>query len=96
VDSGYIAPITNTLTGIGNISGDTVILRINGTQAASSAADQGTGNYGNYPLYIGRRGGTTNPFNGRLYGLIVRGAQSTTEQIVETEKWLAQKTGISI
>lgn len=90
----YAAPITNVLTGSADISADIARLRVNGVQAASSTADQGTGNYGNHVMYIGRRGGTTLPFNGRLYGLIVRGAESTAEQIAEGEKWLAQKTGV--
>lgn len=90
--SPFAAPITNVLTGIGDISGDSAILRVNGTQAAISTADQGTGNYGNYPLYIGRRGGTTLPFNGRLYGLIVRGAASTAQQITQAESWMNSKT----
>ena len=87
----YAAPITSVLTGIGDISGDSVILRINGSQVAASALDQGTGNYGNYPLYIGARGGTSLFFNGRLYSLIVRGAQSSLSQIEATEN-LIRKT----
>lgn len=93
VASPFAAPITNVLTGVGNISGDSAILRVNGAQAAQSTADQGTGNYGNYPLYIGRRGGTTLPFNGHLYSLIVRGAQSNAGQIGNTEQWVNGKTG---
>ena len=92
IASGYVVPITNTLTGIGDISGDSAILRINGTQVASSTSDQGTGNYGNYPLYIGRRGGSSLPFNGRLHSLIVRGAQSSTAQIEATETYVNGKT----
>ena len=38
--------------------------RANGTQVAETLTDQGTGNYLAYPLYIGRRGGATIPFNG--------------------------------
>jgi hypothetical protein len=91
--TGYAAPLTSILAGIGDISGDRATLRINGTQAASSTADQGTGNYGNYPLYIGRRGGTTLPFNGHLYSLIVRGAQTTDTRIAQTERWVNKKTG---
>ena len=91
--SGFAAPITNVVTGISDISGDTATLRINGVQSAASAADQGTGNYGAYPLYIGSRGGTSLPFNGQIYSLIVRGAQSTTAQIVSAETWVNTRTG---
>ncbi len=82
-------PITSVIAGLGSISGAQSILRVNGTQADQSTADQGTGNYGNYPLYIGRRGGTTNPFNGNLYGLIVRGAQTDDLHLTNAEKYLA-------
>ncbi|MCJ7824969.1 MAG: LamG domain-containing protein, partial [Anaerolineales bacterium] len=89
-----LLPSTNVLTGLGDISGDLATLRINGTQAAQSTADQGTGNFLAYPLYIGRRGGTTLPFNGRLYPMIVRfGPTLTTEQIEQTETYVNSKTG---
>ena len=90
------APNTSVLTGIGSISGDSAILRLNGSQVASSSADQGTGEYGNYPLYIGRRSGTLLPFNGYEFGIIVRGAQTSDTDIAATERWLAQKTGVTL
>jgi len=94
VASGYAAPITNVLTGIGDIAADTAILRVNAAQAGSYAADQGTGDYGNYPVYIGRRGGTSLPFNGRIYSLICRfGPNLTADQIAQTEAWVNSKTG---
>lgn len=90
----FPAPITKVLTGIGDIAADTAILRVNGAQAASSTGDQGTGNYLAYPAYIGRRGGTANPFNGHIYSLICRfGPNLTAEQIAQTEAWVNSKTG---
>ena len=89
----YPIAITKIVTGIGDISGDSAILRVDGTQAASSTADQGTGNYGNYPLYIGRRGGTMLPFNGQLYGLVIRGALSSTGEIQGSESYMNLHTG---
>jgi hypothetical protein len=86
--TGLTAPITNVLTGLGDISGDTVAIRVNGVLAATNVADQGTSNYGNYPLYIGRRGGTSLPYSGRLYSLIIRGAATTADQIARTEAWV--------
>ena len=93
VTTGYAAPITNVLTGLGNISGDSNILRVNGTQVAQSTGDQGTGNYNDFPIYIGSRGGTTLPLNGRIYSLIVRGATTTSPQLEQTEAWVNSKTG---
>ena len=90
--TGFASPITNVLSGIGNISGDQSILRVNGTQAASSTTDQGTGKYGNYAMFIGARAGASLWFNGRIYSLVVRGAQSTEQQIIDAEKYVNDKT----
>jgi len=92
IDVSAAAPVSKVLCLQGDISGDIARLRANGTVAQTSTADQGTGNYGNYPLYIGRRGGTTLPFNGRIYQLIVRGAESNAGQIAAGEAWCNSKT----
>jgi hypothetical protein len=89
-----LAPTTRLITGISDISADSMALRINGSQVATASGDQGTGNYLAYPLYIGRRGGSSFPFNGRIYSLIVRfGPNLTTGQITATESWVNSKTG---
>lgn len=88
------APDTAVITALHDISGDSSIIRRNGVAYAAGVADKGTGNFLAYPLYIGRRGGTTLPFNGRIYGLIVRfGANLTADQITQTETWINSKTG---
>ncbi|MDO8983007.1 hypothetical protein [Cypionkella sp.] len=93
--AGFAAPSTVVLTGLGDIAADNQILRLNGAQIASAVADQGTGNYLAYPIYIGRRGGTSLPFNGNLYGLTFRfGANLTAAQIASTETYMAGKTGV--
>ena len=88
--SGLIAtaPITNTLTGLGNISGDLATLRLNGAQVAQNTGDQGTGNYGNYPLYI-----ASLPFNGQLYSMVIVGKAVTAGELTSTEAYVNQKTG---
>jgi len=87
---GNAAPISRVITGIGDIGGDVVTIRAGGT-STTGALDQGTGNYGNYPLYIGARAGNALFFNGRLYSLIVRGAQSSLSQIEAAERYIKQK-----
>jgi hypothetical protein len=87
------APITFVYSGLGDISGDSSILRSNGLQIASSAADQGTGNYGNYPVYVGMRGGATFPFSGRIYSVIIRAAATSGVDLTNTETWVNSKTG---
>ena len=91
--SGYLAPSTVVLSALHDIPGDLSVMRANGIAGTSAPGDKGTGNYGNYPLYIGSRGGTTLPFNGHLYSLIVRfGANLPTQAITDTETWLNGKT----
>lgn len=92
----YNAPVTVALSGSGDISGDMTTLRLNGQAVAATATDQGAGNYGTYPLYIGRRGGTTLPFNGQLHGLVIRGASTVSANISSMEAYMANKTGITL
>jgi hypothetical protein len=90
-------PTTNVVTGFNDIAAPNNTLRVDGAQAASIAVTQGTGNFLTYPLFIGRRGGTTFPFNGRIYGLLVRfGANLSAAQINQTEAFMAAKTGVTI
>jgi hypothetical protein len=97
VASGYPAPITNVISEYFDISGDNITVRVNGIQAAISTADQGTGNYGNYPLYIGARFGTTTRslfLNGRLYfPLVVLGRTATATEITNMESYLSASMG---
>jgi len=89
----YLGIRTDVLSGISDISTPVVTLRVNGTQAATSSNTQGTGNYGNYPLYIGRRGGSTLPFNGRIYQMVVVGKTLSASELASTEAFVNQKTG---
>lgn len=87
------SPATMALTGLANMGGNSATMRKNGAVVSFSGADQGTGNYLAYPLYIGRRGSATLPFNGHLYSLIVRfGNNLPIETIEKTEKYINQKT----
>ena len=85
------APGSFVLSSASDIAGDLVTLRVNSIAAPKAVGDQGAGNYGNYPLYIGARAGTSLYFNGRLYSLIVRGAQSSLSQIEAAEVYMKQK-----
>lgn len=91
--SGAAAPVTKVITGIASISTDVLILRSNGAQANTSAADQGTGNFGNYPLFVGARDQTSLHFTGNIYSMIIRGAQSSEAQIASTENYINSRTG---
>jgi hypothetical protein len=88
----YQSPITNVVTGIGDISGDIAIVRVNGTQQSIATGDQGLGNYGNYPLYLFRRGGTTLSFNGRMYGLVIINKLLTASDLTKLETFINNET----
>lgn len=90
----FAAPVSNVVSGLADIAADGNTLRVNGTVAGTVATDQGTGNFANLPIYIGRRGGTTFPFSGSIYSMIIRfGANLDTAAIQSTEAWVASKSG---
>jgi len=86
------APDTAVLSTTHDIAGDLSTLRRNGVAGGNGDGNKGLGNFGNYPLYIGMRGGTALPFSGRLYGLIVRGAMTDATTIGQAETWMNSKT----
>lgn len=89
----FAAPHTAVISVVSNIAAPSLTMRVNKIASATSSSTQGTGNYGNHPIYIGRRGGSSLPFNGRIFGLIIRGADSTAQQISDTESYMNSKTG---
>lgn len=89
VASTFTAPITNVVTGIGNISGDSAIIRVNGVVADTETGDQGTGNYGNYPVYFFHRNSPAGTrFNGYEYGNIAVGKLLTADQLTALETYM--------
>lgn len=90
---GLTAPVSCVASAKMNISAALLNVRVNGVQSATSAATQGTGNYGNYPLFIGSRNNSIYFFNGNIYSLIIRGALSTDAQIINAETYVNSKTG---
>jgi hypothetical protein len=94
ISAAFASPVTFVSTATGNIAGDLSALRINGAASGTNGTgDQGSGNYGNYPLFIGARNNASLFFQGWLTSLIVRSAQSTQSQIEATEAWVNGKTG---
>jgi hypothetical protein len=79
-----------------NISGDLTAIRKNGVAGSDATADKGAGNFRNDVLYIGRRAGTSLPFNGLLYQMVVRGALTSGGTLSNAERYFAQKSGVSI
>lgn len=90
------APISTVISVSSDITANTLIIRANGTQRMKNTISQGAGKYANYPLYIGRRGGTSTPFNGHLYSLIGIGRLTTDSETIALEKSIAKNTGVTL
>lgn len=86
------APDTAVLTGLADISDDVATLRRNGNLVETDTTDQGTGNYGNYPLYLFARNTSSLFYTGRLYSLIVRNALPTADELSGAETYVNSKT----
>jgi hypothetical protein len=86
VSSLFAAPTTNVVTGVGDIAGDETRLRVDGVSRSLTTSNLGSGNFGNHVIYLLRRAGTSNPFSGILYTLIIRGAVTPTATIENFEK----------
>ena len=91
--TGFAAPSTTVVTSLGKISTDTNIIRVNGIQRASASTDLGAGNMGNYQWFFGMRDGTSLPFAGSIYGLIVINRLLSATEIAQAEAWMNGKTG---
>lgn len=91
--AGFNPPISLIITGLGDISGDSAILRIDGVEEATDLTDQGTGNFLAYPIYFGARAGTSFFYNGYEDTSIVRfGPNLDDTTISKVESYVASKT----
>lgn len=86
------APVTAVVGARSKISTDYAEARVNGVGSVA-VTDQGTGNYGNYAVYIGRRGGASLPFSGRMYPLVLRGKATDDATMALLETYINSKTG---
>ncbi len=86
------APDTSVLSATHDISNDLSTIRRNTISGTNGSFDKGTGNFGNYPLYIGNRSNNSIRLNGRLYQLIIRGTQTSQSLIDAIETWTNLKT----
>lgn len=89
------APHSSVVSAKSDISSNISYIKANG-RAVTNSIDQGGGTYGNLPLFIGRRGGTSLPFNGHLYSLIGIGKLTSDKETVAIEKELAKRVGVTL
>ena len=97
----FVPPLSNVLTSQIDFAQSGIAaenkFRANGSvPTLTYGGDSGTGNFSNYQLtlfYL--QGAIPYNFNGQFYGAIIRGAQSDTASVTQTENYMAQKTGIT-
>ncbi len=65
-DASVAAPNLACLRHVSSIPGKSLTLYRNGVSIVTNTGDQGAGKYGNHPLYIGARAGTSLYFNGYM------------------------------
>lgn len=92
----YLAPDTAVLSVKHDISNDLSSMRRNGVIGVEGVGDKGAGNFGNYPLFIGRRGGVSIPFSGHFYSLISIARLTTDSETIALEKAIAKNTGVTL
>lgn len=88
--SAVVVAESNLATGYLKLSGDSAGY----SQSIDTITDVGGGTYANAALFIGRRAGSSQPFSGRLYGLIIRGGVSSPAQVAAVRKHLNIKARI--
>lgn len=91
-------PIKLTFAGIIDYSeaaGSEIQFRINRVSTAQNGGvtQENTGTFGNSTLRVGGRTASTVHFNGNLYGLILRGATSSTNEVLKAETYINKKKG---
>lgn len=84
------------ITAKSDIPNDLNTVSIDGVLGTPSVPDLGVGKLGNYPLFIGRRGGTTLSFNGHIYSLIGVGKLVSDGETITIEKELAKRVGVTL
>ena len=97
-----VSPNMLVYSGFIDLSKTTAIKQINfkvngvlvNTTRSSSLA--GNGNLANVPVYIGRRAGVSRPFKGHIYGLIGVGKLTSDDEVINIEKELAKRIGVTL
>jgi len=71
-------------------------MKVDGITATDGTGNKGTGNFGNYPLFIAARNQSSLFFNGRIHQFIVRGVLSAADEIANTGAYIAEKSGVTL
>jgi hypothetical protein len=95
--SAYVAPHSAVISGVLDMSvaASTITPLVNGlAPTETKALTAGVQSFANATFFVGRRGGTSLPFNGRLYQLIVVGRALTASEIAAASRYVASKAGV--
>jgi hypothetical protein len=94
----YTAPVTSVLATLYDIgqsttAGETAI-QVNGTTPTVTdiAGPAGTGNFGNYPLYLFARNNSLLYFNGYFYGAVVVQKYLSAGELASLTNWMEVRT----
>lgn len=90
----FTASETVLLTARADLTTDIRDIRRNGVAVGGGSSDCGTGNFGNYQMFLMARSGGTVAFNGRIYQKVCRfGAPLDTTSLTELEAFVNARTG---
>lgn len=97
----YAAPSKAVISCQYNIAGtsaaDEILPRINGViPTTTPTSSAGVGSFGNYQMYVGRRGGTSAPANMSMYSLLIRSGLSTAVEVANIERLLGMRSGVTL
>ncbi len=85
------------MTSVASITAPSHLFRLDGSLIDSNTSTLGNGPYSDNQLSIGARaGGNSARLDGQIYGIIIRGAVSTAEEISSVEEYLAGKSGVTL
>lgn len=94
VIGGHTARDKLAISCLADLSADSIIVRRNGNIIGSNNSDLGNANFASdQKLYIGMRAGSSIPFSGYIYSLIVSGKNSSAYEIGASESYINSKTG---
>lgn len=92
---GFTPPISNVLAMVTSISDDALDCWVDGVPF-NAALDQGVGSYSNNPVFFGRRGGSTLPFNGHEYDPLLIGRALNTTERQNYQRYIARLMGVTV
>ena len=92
----FAAPISGVFYGYANIATPICTSQFNTGTVRNITTSQGTGNYGNHLLYVGKRGGSSLPFLGHLYSLVVTSRAMTTDEQTSVKSLIAKNVGVTL